>query len=267
MTEKQYRSHPAISRSELWRIKDSPEKFKYFKENPPKSTPALVFGQALHKIILETYDFWNEFAVAPEVNRRTKEGKAAFEKFTAENKGKTVISEEDFIKACMMMQAVDENQYCRKLLNGSTEKPFFWIDEITGEECKCRADCVTTIDGVNYIIDLKTTANADTKEFMRKAIDYGYHVQAAMYTEGIKENIGGECEFVFIAIEKEPPFAINIMQCSEQFMRYGYDEYRYLLGLYHECKEENNWYGYLGKFNDINSIGIPPWIAKEYEEG
>ena len=34
MTEKEYRSHPAISRSELWKIRESPEKFKYLKENP-----------------------------------------------------------------------------------------------------------------------------------------------------------------------------------------------------------------------------------------
>ena len=32
MTEKEYRQHPAISRSELWHIRESPEKFKWYRE-------------------------------------------------------------------------------------------------------------------------------------------------------------------------------------------------------------------------------------------
>lgn len=267
MTEKEYRNHPAISRSELWKIKESPEKFKYYKDNPVKPTPSLIFGQALHKIVLETADFFKDFEIMPEFNRRTKEGKSAYDDFMSRNADKTVISEDVFTECCAMMQAIDKNNFCRQLLAGQKEVPFFWVDELTGEQCKCRADCITRINDINYIIDLKTTANADTSEFMKKSIDYGYHVQAAMYTEGVKANIGGECQFIFIAIEKEPPYSINIMQCSEIYMKYGYDDYRHLLGLYHECKEENNWYGYLGKYNDINSIGLPSWIAKEYEKG
>ena len=34
MTEKEYRQYPAISRSELWRIRESPEKFKWYREHP-----------------------------------------------------------------------------------------------------------------------------------------------------------------------------------------------------------------------------------------
>ena len=75
MTEKEYRQHPAISRSELWRIRESPQKFKYFREHPPEPTPALLFGQVFHKMLLEPDTFGEEFVVAPEVNRRTKEGK------------------------------------------------------------------------------------------------------------------------------------------------------------------------------------------------
>lgn len=266
MTEKEYRNHPAISRSGLWKIKESPEKFKYYKENHVKPTPSLIFGQAFHKMVLEPKDFFNEFEIMPELNRRTKEGKTAYAEFVSKNADKTIITEDIFTEICQLSQAIDNNEFCRKLLSGKKEVPFFWVDELTGEQCKCRADCLTQINDINYIIDLKTTANADTNEFMKKSIEYGYHLQAAMYTEGIKANIGSECQFVFIAIEKEPPYSINILQCSDIYMKYGFDEYRHLLGLYHECKEENNWFGYLGKFNEINSIGLPSWIAKEYEK-
>ena len=81
MTEKEYRQHPAISRSELWHIRESPQKFKYYKENPPEPTPSLLFGQVFHKMLLEPVTFDDEFVVAPEVNRRTKDGKQMLEAY------------------------------------------------------------------------------------------------------------------------------------------------------------------------------------------
>ena len=53
MTEKEYREHPAISRSELWKLMESPQKFKWEKEHPETPTPALIFGQAFHKLVLQ----------------------------------------------------------------------------------------------------------------------------------------------------------------------------------------------------------------------
>lgn len=267
MTETEYRNHPAISRSELWKLKESPEKFKFYKDNPTESTPALIFGQAVHKIILENNKFFDDFAVLPhDIDRRTKAGKEEYHKFITENITKTVLSEDDFLKATEMMRAVDNCTLCTKLLNGIKETPLFWVDKLTGEECKCRPDCITKIGEQNVIIDLKTCANANTEEFMREAIKYGYHVQAAMYSEGAKHNGYENPEFVFIAVEKTPPYAINIIQASEAFRKYGYDEYRNLLGIYHECKESGNWYGYLGKENEINFVGLPAWIAKDYDD-
>lgn len=268
MTEKEYRTYPAVSCTELKRLKESPEKFKYRKENPIKAaSAALAFGQALHKAVLEPNDFYSDFAVSPEFNRRTKQGKADYEAFCASNSGKTVISADDMSVISGISEAVLGHDFCKSLLSGKHEVPYFWTDELTGEQCKCRVDSITQINGVNYIVDLKTVASAETTAFMKKAVDYGYHVQAAMYTEGVKANIGGECQFVFIAVEKEPPFSINILAASDLFMTYGIDEFRHLIGIYHECKMSGNWYGYLGKFNEISSLGIPAWIAKEYEKG
>ena len=44
MTELEYRSHPAISRSELWKMHESPEKFKWYKEHPVEPTSELLSG-------------------------------------------------------------------------------------------------------------------------------------------------------------------------------------------------------------------------------
>ena len=72
MTEKEYRQHPAISRSELWHMHESPEKFKWYRDHPPEPTPSLLFGHVVHKLLLQPDTFDTEFAIAPELDRRTK---------------------------------------------------------------------------------------------------------------------------------------------------------------------------------------------------
>lgn len=90
MTEKEYREHPAISRSELWKFRESPQKFKYAKEHPPEPTPALLFGQVFHKLALEPETFSEEFIAAPEIDRRTKDGKAAWQEFCRRRKARAL---------------------------------------------------------------------------------------------------------------------------------------------------------------------------------
>lgn len=265
MTEKEYRQHPAISRSELWKIRESPQKFKYYKENPPEPTPALLFGQVFHKMLLEPNTFDDDFVVAPEVNRRTKEGKQKWDEFLSENENKNIISPEMASRAKEMCEAVNREPLAVKLLKGKAELPFFWTDEMTGEACKCRVDVLNTEYSQPIIVDLKTTTDASTDAFIRSAINYGYDFQVAMYSEGVEKNIGKKPLFVFIAVEKEPPYAVNILQADELMLRRGYDIFREYIGIYHDCKMTGNFYGYLGKLNQINNLSLPAYLAKEVE--
>ena len=106
MTEKEYREHPAISRSELWKFRESPQKFKYAKEHPPEPTPALLFGQVFHKLALEPETFSEEFIAAPEIDRRTKDGKAATQEFLQAAEGKSVIDAGTLQHAAEMVEAL-----------------------------------------------------------------------------------------------------------------------------------------------------------------
>lgn len=265
MTEQGYRKHPAISRSELFKISESPEKFKYYREHPEEPTPALVFGQLFHAMALTPETVWEQFAVMPNVDRRTKSGKEAFAEFEAQAEGKTVVSVDMVEQATAMCEALNKNEFVNKLLKGEKEKPFFWVDEMTGEECKCRTDVLTEVGKNLLIVDLKSTDNAETEAFMRSAIKYGYDLQSAMYSEGVKANTGREPLFVFIAIEKKPPYAINILQSDKLFIKRGYDVFRELLGIYSECKKTGIWWGYLGRYNQINNLALPSYLAKEIE--
>ena len=237
----------------------------YYRENPQPPTNALIFGQAFHMAVLQPEIYGDNFAAAPVFDRRTKAGREAWEQFSAECEGKTIIPSEWQEKIEAMTAKLNADPFVRQLLSGEHEKPYFWTDELTGEECKCRADCITEIGGNVYVVDIKTCENAATDVFMRKSVDYGYPLQVAMYCEGVKQTTGRECSFVFIAIEKSPPYAVNIMQADDIYRQYGFDIFREALGIYHDCKTNNNWYGYLGKFHNINVLGLPAYLAKEIE--
>ena len=263
MTEQEYRSHPAISRSELWRIHDSPEKFKYFKEHPEEPTPALLFGQVFHKMALEPDTFDLEFVVMPDVDRRTKEGKQLWAEFLEQAEGKTVIPAEMYEQAKAMCASLTAVPFAQKLLNGRREVPFFWVDERTGEECKCRTDCLNTQYSQPIIVDVKSATDASTEAFIKDAIKYGYDFQAAMYSEGVSKHIHQTSLFVFIVVEKTPPYAVNILQADELLLQRGHNIFRECIETYHECKLSGNWYGYLGKNNQINTLALPAWLARD----
>ena len=265
MTEKEYRKYPAISRSELFKISESPEKFKYYQEHPEEPTPSLIFGQLFHAMALQPKTVKEQFIVMPSVDRRTNSGKEEFAKFIEEAQDKTVVSADMYQQCVEMCEALNRNKFVEKLLKGEKEKSFFWEDDLTGEPCKCRVDCLTELGDNLLVVDLKTTENAGTEAFMRSAIKYGYDFQSAMYNKGVEVNTGKKPLFVFIAIEKKPPYAINILQADELFIRRGYDIFRELIGTYHQCKKTGVWWGYLGAYNQINNLALPSYLAKEVE--
>lgn len=267
MNEKEYRASEGISRSELWQIRESPEKFKYYREHPKASSPAQIFGSAVHKLILEPDGFDGEFVLAPNIDRRTKDGKAAYNAFLDGLDGRDIISQADYTKALSMASRALETPYIKALLSqGAKEYPLWWNDDITGELCKVRLDCLTEVQGQLYIVDYKTAADASTDSFMRVAVKYGYDFQAAMYCEAVYKTTGRKANFVFVVQEKEEPYAINMLVADDYFLLRGYDIFRELIGIYHDCKESGNWWGYLGAYNVINTLKLPSYLEKVYND-
>lgn len=264
MTNAEYRKADSISSSELKKIMKSPLHYKHYKDNPEDTdTPALLFGRAAHKYILETYDFYKEFAVAPNFDRRTKEGKAQWSLFCDENEGKDIITQEQFEQIDAMRNAMLATPFVSKLINGEHEISFFWTDEDTGLKCKCRPDSLN--EKLHILVDYKTCDDAETEHFMRQAIKLGYDLQASYYLDGVKANTGEDYIFVFIAQEKKPPYAVNILQADEMFIRSGRDVYKSMLQTYKQCEESGNYYGYLGAENKINLLGVPKWVESLLE--
>lgn len=222
-------------------------KYRMDCEDGKKSKP-LIFGAAAHKYILEPEDFENEYSVAPNVDRRTKDGRAIYARFEemCKQSGLEAITTDDMSVICDMSDALKKNDLAMQLLDGQHEKAFTWEDDLTGERCKCKVDCLTEYNGQPYIIDYKTADSCEDGHFERAARRYGYQFQAGMYCEGLFQNTLEEHGFAFVVQEKSEPYAVRVYICNKEWIRRGYDKYRELIGIYHNCKETGNWYGYEG---------------------
>ena len=256
MTNKEYRETDGVSRSELFVLfSQTPMHLKYRQENPTEDdTPALAEGRAVHKYILEPDTFFDEFVVAPQCDRRTKEGKEIYNNFVAEAAGKEVIAQDLMDKIMEMTKVLNQNETARKFLTGEHEQSFFWTDAKTGEACKVRPDCITEVNGKKYIVDYKTTDSCQDGHFERSVRKYGYKFQAGMYVEGLFQNTFDEYGFAFVAQEKKAPFAVRVYVCNEDFISEGFEQFRQTLDLYHWCKEHDKWYGYEGADNIITDL-------------
>lgn len=254
MTNREYREHEGISKSQLFKIARSPLHFRYAVEHPQEDTNALLFGRAVHKYILEKEEFFQEFSIAPLFDKRTKSGKEGYAQFVADNEGKDIISQESYEIILQMAEVIEGNPIASRLLKGSHEQSFFWTDEGTGEKCKCRPDCLTEYEDMKYIVDYKTTDSCEDGHFERSCRKYGYKLQAGMYTEGVFQNKFEQYGFAFVAQEKTAPYAVRIYICTPEYIAQGYDQFRELIGIYHECRKTGEWYGYEGPMNLITEL-------------
>lgn len=268
MNEREYNEAEGIRRSDLWKMEDSPEKFKYFLEHPIEQTPAMAFGSACHKFVLEPADFQNEYILAPQVDKRTKEGKETWARFVLESAGKTPLSLDDTLVIEEMTIALNECPLSKKLLfgKGESEVPFFWTDKETGEKCKIKVDRLVKFNRRWYVVDYKTTQCADTFRFNSDIFKLGYHLQAAMYTEGVmvSKKLKKRPGFLFVAQEKKAPYSVNVIEVSEEVMGAGIAKFRQLMDKYHECRVLDKWPGYVG---DVpNDAFLPNWMQAEMED-
>ena len=272
MTEREYNEAEGVRRSDLWKMADSPEKYKWFLEHPMEQTPAMALGSACHKMMLEPDAFGEEYAVAPEINRRTNAGKAEWEAFCEANAGKTIITQDDSVLMAEMEAAMEQCGIADQMLhgaNGTSEVPYFWTDPETGEKCKVKLDRLCEgDDGRYYIVDYKTAQSAQTEKFNRSMFNFGYALQAAMYTEGAMHGLKLDYRprFIFVVQEKKAPYAVNVIEVSPEVMEYGLKQYRTLLDRLHTCKELDEYPGYLPVGGGVNWTDLPAWVGDEDEE-
>lgn len=218
-----YHAHPAVSKSHLDAIGQSPLHYwcRFLDPNrvPPQPTPAMEFGSAVHAAVLEPEVFAAEYAKAPDLPKTTKAGKEAWA--AAAQPGIKLLKSDEWSQIQSIEAALSAHPMASKVLQspGRSEASFFAIDPATDLEIKCRPDHLTDS---GWVIDLKTTQDASLAGFGKSIANFRYHVQAAHYLTVLELATGIRPKgFIFVAVEKTYPFAIQVFKCSDDLIAQG----------------------------------------------
>lgn len=270
-TSEQYHANPAVSHSKLEVFRRRPRLYqmRYITKEvqPPEATAAFRIGSATHCAILEPTTFADRYVMKPEgIDRRTKDGKAAWEAFATQHAGKDILDAEEWRQIDAMKAAAREHPLASQLLaNGMPE--LVWRSTGNVVSLQCRTDWVN-LDGCElskgraYIADVKTidTLDADAyRSFERSCFSYGYHRQAGFYLPLLTEILGKAVyDFFFIVVEKQAPHGIAVFRLDDQAVSVGQDETIDDLRKLKACIEGNTWPNIP---NEVTELTLPKWYA------
>jgi len=248
------------SKSGLDKIARSPAHYRAWLEGPHETTPAMEFGSLFHAYTLETAKTLAEVVVAKSFGDcRVKANKAARDEFLAEHAGKRIIDPETWDTCRRMGDAVHKHPIAARLLaQGKSEVSIYWQDE-DGLDCKARID--HWIDSMRISVDLKTTTDASPEAFARSCHAFRYHVQDSFYRDGLAAAAGCQVKaFLFVAVEKEPPYAVAVYELDSMSKDRGRDLYRANLATLKHCLETDDWPAFGQR---IVPLTLPAWSFKE----
>ena len=255
-----YCSWDAINNSVLKELREkTPAHALQYMSEPP-DTAALRVGHALHTLVLEPESFAGRYAVRPVCDRRTKAGKAVYEQFTESLNGKTELTEPEFADIQAMAGKLRKKRFtCNWISKGQAEVCIVWRDPKTDLLCKARLDYYQKSLGA--IIDLKTTRNTAGQRDVERAIaNFGYHQQAAWYSDGLAAITGSQPDYVFFFLEKKPPYECRAWQADHETIIAGRKMYRRAMDTYAQCVQTGEWHGWP---DTVDMITLPNWALQE----
>lgn len=263
-----------ISKSGLDKINITPSHYYHYYLNPKrflieekKESIDLFIGRVFHCALLEPQEYTKRyFILDKKIDRRTKEGKEMWFRYMKAAKGKELVKKEIHEKVMWMLQSVRRNPIAKKLfMNGTAEEIHTAICPQTGVACKIRTDWRTND---NIIVDLKSALDASCvtngldnetneiyKGFPKHFFNFRYDVQDAFYSDIFTHHTGNPPKaFVFVAVEKTPPFEVGLFYLSESDKNNARDKYLDNLNTYKICKKNNSWPGYPKEIIKIQTL-------------
>ena len=229
-----YNEIPAYRASDLKQVEQCVYTWKH--RSGFSESPALLEGRVQHTVFLENHKFDDEFVIQPNLDKRTKVGKEAYEDFKATIGDKTAITQ-DMYDVCM-----DRRRVVKDLIpNGENDKTELTVCYILhGHPFKSRFDWY---DGKD-VWDLKTARDASPRGFKQAINNFKYHMQASLYVDACKV-LGLPVDgFSFLAQEKAHPYPYAIYTMSAEALEYGRAKNEQALNMLLEAKKNDSYKPY-----------------------
>lgn len=246
----EYLKVDALSSSGMRYLERSPRHYLYSKQAVWEPTKAQELGTMVHMAVLEPKRFLSTYVAEPKFDKRTNLGKAAYESFVQENKGKLVVPMDSFIAVEGILEALEGSRTVGSLLKGGIAECSYF-SEMDGVPVKCRADYVNITNGI--LVDVKTTQDASATEFARSCKNYDYARQMCFYKDIIEKVEEAQIvKCVIIAIESKPPYGIACYEIHPYDLDHARSNYKSLIEIYKKCMTSGLWPTYVDELNKID---------------
>ena len=257
-----------LSNSMMTKLLKSPAHLKYYIDNPDSElpTPAQVLGTQVHTALLEP-ELFKDFVRGVEGDRRTKAVKEQYNELIEQYGADNIIKPVVYDQIDGMVKSVMDNPHASSVIrsgqkDGKIEDSLFWVDSGTHIQCKARIDVVPDKSSMycDCLVDFKTTVDASKDAFTKSVWNFGYARQCHHYLRGWNTlNPHDErTNFIIIACEKSPPYAVAMYELSDDCLQLGAAEVNELYNLYAECESEDNWPSYP---QTVQELDLPPWAT------
>ena len=261
----QYHGTKALSNSSMGQLLKCPALFQQALAEMDgiehTQTPAMLMGSVFHSMVLEPDKVQATYALRGNPGN-TKAGKE--EAAAAKEQGITLISPDVWnVAAAMAVSACAHPLIvaARRSPKWEAETSAYW-EERGHIPCKARIDAMTTIEGFPglCVIDLKSTTDASPEAISRHIVDYGYHRQAAWYMHALNTCGRAANTFLFLFVEKTPPYLCTAVSIAEGAIQMAYDDIRNALDTYERCEANGIWPGYTSDI--VTEVDLPEWIYR-----
>ena len=268
-----YHANTAISHSKLECYRRRPALYfkKYVTKTlaQPEESTAFRIGSAVHCAVLEEKEFALRYVQKPEIERRSKEGKAAYAEFEAQHVGKTLLDADELAQVVAMREAIAAHPLASQLLgDGLAETTWRKEQPNALGALQCRTDWFSSLgcelsDGKPYALDIKTVESLDSdafRNFERAAFNYGYHRQAGFYLPLINEIFQWSvAKMYYVAVEKCEPYGVAVYTLSDEAVAKGQDENIADLVRLKRSLETGDWPNIDPTLHELK---LPAWYAK-----
>lgn len=218
-----YQSQPGLNQSTIKQILANPQKWANGFAETPRSA-ALNFGAFCHDCLLSPQEIPDKYLLADieKLDLRLKAHKELQRE--ADERGLILVDNATIAHAKALISANDRTLKEYFQADGDRELSFYgsYLGE-TPIHTKARFDFISS--NRCRIVDLKIMQNADKANFAAAVAKFGYHIQAAYYMDVIGETPKPK-EFIFVAIEKEPPYLCGIYRLSQETIDLGRERYK-----------------------------------------
>lgn len=294
--EHEYRSAEGISQSSMKELLTSPAHYlaRYGPDAQPfYPTAAMIQGTAVHMLALEGEEhFAKNFGNRAERPKELTipEMKACLDDLGIEYPkaakksdlelllfpaGKNVdkrtqLDSEVYADVCRAAEALRTHELTGAWFN--PEQPLYrkhnevsiFVRNELGQTLKGRIDRLQITQDSVRILDLKTTANAEPREFQRTAANLKYDLQAAWYHFLVSKAFPDtRIDFLFVALERKAPFGISVFKASESLLESGRRKMGSALDKFAQCKELDYWPAYEPVVHDLE---LPAWADRPVVE-